>query len=132
MSDVKAIRYLLANNAPLVAVVPVAKIKAGPIQQGTTLPAISVSHVSTMRRYAIASAPAEFCTSRVQITVMAKSYPEQKSILTLIRAALPRTRGSVNGVIVDSLLKDIDGPDFREDEVEIYMQSLDYIITYSE
>jgi hypothetical protein len=132
MSDVKAIKHLLHSDAALVAVVPVAKIKSGPIAQGTTLPAISVSHVSTIRRHAIASTSSEFCTSRVQITVMAKSYPEQKSILALIRAALPRTRGSVNGVIVDSLLKDIDGPDFREDDAEIYMQSVDYIITYSE
>jgi hypothetical protein len=132
MSDVKAIKHLLHSDAALVAVVPAAKIKSGLITQGTTLPAISVSHVSTIRRHAVASTSSEFCTSRVQITVMAKSYPEQKSILALIRAALPRTRGSVNGVIVDSLLKDIDGPDFREDDAEIYMQSLDYIITYSE
>jgi hypothetical protein len=132
MSDVKAIKHLLHSDAALVAVVPVAKIKSGPIAQGTTLPAISVSHVSTIRRHAVTSTSSEFCTSRVQITVMAKSYPEQKSILALIRAALPRTRGSVNGVIVDSLLKDIDGPDFREDDAEIYMQSVDYIITYSE
>jgi hypothetical protein len=38
MSDVKVVRYLLANSAALVAVVPAAKIQPGVIPQGTVLP----------------------------------------------------------------------------------------------
>jgi hypothetical protein len=132
MSDVKAIRYLLANNVSLVAVVPAAKIVAGLIPQGTVLPAIAVSHVSTTRQRMIASPGVELLTSRVQITAIATSYPQQKTILGLIKAALPRTRGTVNGVTVGSLLFELAGPDFRDDEIGSFMGSLDYIITHSE
>jgi hypothetical protein len=132
MSDVKAVRHLLANNASLIAVVPAAKIMAGLIPQGTALPAIAVSHVSTTRQRMIASPGVEHYTSRVQVTVMATTYPQQKTILGLIKAALPRTRGAVNGVIVGSLLFDLAGPDFRDDEIGSFMGSLDYIITHSE
>jgi hypothetical protein len=132
MSDVKAIRYLLANNVSLVEVVPAAKIVAGLIPQGTVLPAIAVSHVSTTRQRMIASPGVELLTSRVQITAIATSYPQQKTILGLIKAALPRTRGTVNGVTVGSLLFELAGPDFRDDEIGSFMGSLDYIITHSE
>jgi hypothetical protein len=132
MSDVKAVRYLLANNAALIAAVPAAKIMAGLIPQGTVLPAIAVSHVSTVRRHTIASGVTEYCISRVQITVMATSYPQQKSILSLVRSALPRSRSTINGVAVDSILSDAEGPDFRDDDIAAFLGSLDFIVTYNE
>lgn len=130
MSDVKAVRYLLANNAPLIAVVPASRISAGALPQGTALPAISVTHVSTVRRHMVAQT-VEMCTSRVQVTVMASTYPLLKSTQALVRAALPRSRGTVNGVRVDSILTDADGPDFT-DEAGLHIGSLDYIINYTE
>lgn len=132
MSDVKVVRYLLANNAPLVAVVSTARIQAGLVPQGTALPAIAVTHVSTVRRQHIAAAAKEYCIARVQVTVMAADYPTVKSVLALVRSALPRTRGTVNGVALVSLVKDMDGPDFRDDEAGIFMQSVDYIVTFNE
>jgi hypothetical protein len=132
MSDVKVVRYLLANNGPLTAVVPATKIAAGLVPQNTALPAISVTHVSTVRRHTVAGTATEFCTSRVQITVHAATYPTQKSIMTLVRAALPRTRGTVNGVAVDSLLHTLDGPDMSDDAAGIFEGSADYILTYNE
>ena len=132
MSDVKAIRYLLANNASLTAVVPAAKIVAGLIQQGTVLPAIAVNHISTVRRQTVTKETKVFCTSRVQVTVMATSYAAQKAILALVRTALPRTSGVVNNVEVDNILPDNDSPDFRDDEIGAFMQSMDFIITHNE
>lgn len=132
MADVRAVRHLLVSNAALIAVVPAAKIMAGLIPQGTVLPAIAVSHVSTTRMRMIASPGVELLTSRVQITAMATSYPQQKSILALVKAALPRTRGTINGVSVGSLLFELAGPDFRDDDIGAFMGSLDYLITHSE
>lgn len=132
MSDVKVVRYLLANSAALVAAVPAAKIQPGVIPQGTVLPAIAISHVSTVRRKTVEKSATEYCTSRVQVTVQAKSYPQQKEILALVRAALPRTRGTVHGVEVDDILHDIDGPDFNDPDTEIYMGSTDFIVTHYE
>ncbi|MFA5900350.1 MAG: DUF3168 domain-containing protein [Hyphomicrobium sp.] len=131
MSDVKVIRYLLANNAPLIAVVPAAKIMAGMIPQGTALPAIAVSHVSGVWRQEI-SQQSRQCRARVQVTVMAATYPQQKQIIGLIRTAIPRTRGTINSVNVESILREPDGPDFRDDEIGSFMQTQDYFVTFDE
>ena len=130
MSDVKAVRYLLANNAPLNAQVPAVRVIGGVLPQGIELPAISVTHVSTVRPQMV-NAASKLCVSRVQVTVMAASYQSQKDVMALVRAALPRSRGSVNGVAVDSILIDIEGPDFT-DEAGLYMGSIDYRVTYTE
>ena len=132
MSDVKVIRYLLANNTALTNVVAATKIMPGVIPQGTTLPAIAVSHISTVRAKEVAKGATEYCTSRVQITVQTKDYPTQKSILALVRAALPRTRGTINGVSVDRVMHEIDGPDWRDDDAGIFMGSVDYIVGFNE
>ena len=133
MSDVTVVRYLLANNAALIASVPATNIMAGKIPQGTVLPAISVMHVSTVRRNTVTKEAQVLCTSRVQVTVMAKTYPSQKALLRLVREALPRTRGTVNGVEVDDILPDIEGPDFGDDtDASICMQSQDFIVTHYE
>jgi len=130
VSDVKAVRYLLSNNATLNAQVPAARIIGGVLPQGIELPAISVTHVSTVRPQMV-NAASKLCVSRVQVTVMAGSYATQKSVQALVRAALPRSRGSVNGVAVDSILIDTEGPDFT-DEAGLYMGSIDYRVTYTE
>jgi len=130
VSDVKAVRYLLANNATLIAQVPAARIIGGVLPQGMALPAISVMHVSTVRQQMV-SAASRMCMSRVQVTVMAPTYATQKSIMALIRAALPRSRGSVNGVAVESIIPDTEGPD-ATDDAGLYIGSIDYRVTYTE
>ncbi|MES2787672.1 MAG: DUF3168 domain-containing protein [Pseudomonadota bacterium] len=132
MSDVRVTLALLAANATLVASVPFDRIVAGSVPQGTALPAISVKHVSTKRRRPVANVASKFCTSRVQITIHAKNYPEQKAVAALVRAALPATRGVVAGVNVDSVEHELDGPDTGDDAAGIFQESVDYMIKYNE
>jgi hypothetical protein len=132
MSDVHVTRYLLANNTALTAVVPAARIMAGVLPEGIALPAIAVTHVSTLRKNFVAETQVDWCTSRVQVTAMAGTYPDVKSILALVRAALPRSRGLVDGVQVDAIVSDVEGPDFRDDEEGIFCQSHDFVVTYNE
>jgi hypothetical protein len=133
MSAVKVIRYLLANSAPLIAAVPAAKIMAGVIPIETVLPAIAVSHISTVEGNTVAMNGATvLATSRVQVTVQTKTYAEQESILELVRKACPVSRATINGVIVDSIIPDIAGPDFRDDEAGIFMRSRDFIVRFTE
>lgn len=132
MSGVAVIRYLLANNATLTAQVPAAKIMAGPIPINTVLPAISVAQVSGVQNLNVAmNSTPRLITDRVQVTVMANTYPLQKSILALIRAACPHTRGTINGIDCDSILPDAEGPDFRDDVAAIFMQSQDYMVKFN-
>jgi hypothetical protein len=133
MSGVIAIRALLANNANLLAVVPATKIMAGVIPLDTVLPAIGISHISTVERNTVAMDSAQvMATERVQVTVQAKSYADQKSILELVRKACPNTHGTVNGIEVDSILPEIAGPDLRDDELLIFVQSRDFIVKFIE
>lgn len=131
MSDVIAIRHLLANHAPLTAVVPAANIQPGPMPLGTTIPAISIAHISGVWNSQV-STQGRQCTARVQVTVKAATYPQQKQIIALVRAAVPRTRGVVNGVSVDSIQRLPDGPDFGDDDVGIFMQTQDFMVRYNE
>jgi hypothetical protein len=133
MSGVIAIRSLLANNTAVLAVVPATKIMAGVIPLDTVLPAIGISHISTTERNTVAMDTAQvMATERVQVTVQAKSYADQKSILELVRKACPNTHGTVNGIEVDSILPEIAGPDLRDDELLIFVQSRDFIVKFIE
>lgn len=132
MADaVSPVWHLLSTNATLIAQVPAARITAGVIQQGTTLPAIGVNHISTVREQSV-SGPTGICRSRIQVTVHADTYPKQRSILALVRAALPRSRGTVNGVAIDSIVTDTEGPDARNDAAGIYQGSQDFLVVFTE
>jgi hypothetical protein len=131
MSDVKVVTYLLAHNAPLNAVVPAASVMPGVIPQGTALPAISVMHVSGVWNGEI-SQQGRNCRARVQATAMAASYEQLKQIMPLLRAAVPRAGGTINGVSVDCILREPDGPDFVDDDAGLYMQTQDFLVIYNE
>jgi hypothetical protein len=137
---VKAVRYLLANYEPLIGnaeedvdtVVAAAEIVAGPLAQGTRAPAISIEHVSTVRRNPVRPGASDFCTSRLQITVMANTYASLAEVLGLVRDALPRSRGTVNGVSVDAILLDVEGPYFTDETLKTFLGSQDVMVTFVE
>jgi len=131
MSGVAIIRYLLANDAGLTASVPASRIMAGVIPINAALPAISVMQISGMPHNMIGMASiARLFKDRVQVTVMCSNYPATKTIFDLIKVALPVSHGTINGFTCDSILPDSQGPDFFDQETNIYMQSFDYIVNY--
>lgn len=132
MSAVKAVRYLLANNSGLTAAVTVDQIMAGPLPQSAAMPAVSVMHVSTVRRNTVQGGEAsQFCTSRVQVSAKAASYPQLRQVMDLVLAALPRSRGTANGVKVDAVLPETEGPDMSDEESGIFFGSHDFIVTWN-
>lgn len=130
MSGVAIIRYLLANNASLIAVVPATRIMPGVMPIDTVLPAISVRQISGFDRSFLSRGIGDYHTERVQVTALATTYPQQKSIIALIKNALPATRGIVNGFYVDSIKPDIDGPDLYSENPVIYEQGTDFIVRF--
>lgn len=130
MSGVAVIRYMLANDATLTATVPATRIIAGILPINTTLPAISITQISGSRLEVIKHGSNEHVIDRVQVTVLATTYPQQKTTLGLVKSAIQSTRGSVNGVSVDSIKQDITGPDLYNDDPVIYEQSVDYFVKY--
>lgn len=132
MSGSEIIWYLLANDADLVAVVPKTRIKSGVLPVNTQLPAISVQVISGSEHNNVPMNSVNvLVTNRVQVSVLAKKYADQKSILELVRRACPNTHGNVNGTEVDSIVPDTIGPDTFDPEETVYMQSRDFIVKYS-
>lgn len=130
MSGVAVIRYMLVNNAALVAAVPAARILSGVLPITTTIPAISVRQISGVEMPMINRTGTQLVTERVQVSVHASSYLSQKTIIELIRSASTSTRGTVNSVSVDSITHDGDGPDLYYDEPDIFEQSIDFIVRF--
>lgn len=128
---VSAICYLLANNAGLTTQVPAARIKAGILPQGTALPAISITHISTTYGEQL-SGQSSWNISRVQVTVIASTYVQQATVMMLVKAAITRNRGTINGVNVECIIRDSDGPDFTDADAGFYMQSIDYKVLFNE
>lgn len=132
MSAVNVIRYLLANNAAITALVGT-RIYAGVVPQSTVLPAIGINEISAIENTTIdANAAFALVTSRVQVTAITKDYPSQKTLLDTIRKACNYQRGTVSGVVVNQVIRDIVGPDLRDDNAGIFMQSIDFRVIYHE
>ena len=132
MSGVAIIRSLLASNVGLTAVVPAVRITAGITPIETPLPAISVTQISSTQRLNVAMDTTKYLvTERVQVTVQTKTYQQQKSILALVRAALPLSRGTVNGFACDGIVPDLEGPDLFDPDSIAYFQSVDFFVRFT-
>lgn len=133
MNSVKVIRALLVANAPVLAIVPAAQVIAGVLPQGTALPALGITEVSTVELGRIdAQSPTTLVESRVQVTVFTATYPAQKTLLDAVRKACNYQRGSLAGVTVVSVRRGSNGPDFNDSESGFFMQSVDFMVTYHE
>jgi hypothetical protein len=132
MSGVAIARYLLANNAAMIAAVPAARIFAGNVIGGV-YPAVAVTSITGVPRNTVAmTETSRMITERVQVTVYAGTYALQKQLLGLVRGALPNTHGTVNTVFnCDSILPDNEGPDIFDDVLVIYEQGQDFMVKFN-
>jgi hypothetical protein len=141
MSGVAIVRYLLANNGPVVALVPAAKIMAGDVPLNTVLPAITITQISSVPRNIVSMIPSRVQhTDRVQVSVLLKGpqgtpvglgYPGVRSLLKLVLAACPNTHGTVNGIECDSILPDLEGPDLYDDATALYSGTRDFFVKWN-
>jgi len=131
---------LLATNSGVLAVVPAARIQSGDLPLNTVMPAIAVTQVSGIPRLTVAmTEPNRLNTDRVQVSVLFKGpqgtpagtgYPGVRALLVLVLAACPNQRGTINGVAVDSILPDIEGPDLTDVATALYSGSRDFIVKW--
>lgn len=132
-NGVKVIRALLVASTGLTAEVPAARVMAGILPEDITLPAISVTLVSGMDRNIPNPGSSRMVEDRVQVTVLAESYPSQYEITELVRKAcadqLTESLAGVSAVAVHTLSR---GPDFTDEESSIYMGSQDFSVRYLE
>lgn len=133
MADgVAAVRSVLVADAPLIALVPAARIQAGVLPQTIALPALSITSISKVDRNIPNPGTYRFVTERVQVTVLAANYPSQKQIMAAVRKAAADKFPTVSGIIRVTIHTDSAGPDFMNEDASIYQGSQDFRVTYSE
>lgn len=139
MSGVAVIRYLLTLHAPLTALVPVARIVAGEPDINAVLPLVAVMKVGSSPRTTLAMSGTSLHRERVQVSVLVKAsasspaglgYPGLQSLLTKVYDACPYSRGTLNSIVVDSIIPDIEGPDMLDFQTGIYQGSRDFIVNW--
>jgi len=141
VSGVQVIRSLLAGNAAVTNVVPAARIMAGDLPLGTTMPAIIITQISGVPRITLSMKdPRMQHQDRVQVSVLVKGpqgspaglgYPGVRSLLKLVLAACPNTKGTVGSIDCDSILPDIEGPDLANDADALYSGSRDFLVRWN-
>ncbi|CDO34998.1 DUF3168 domain-containing protein [Novosphingobium sp. KN65.2] len=132
MDGCAALVAVAIADAALTALVPAAKIMAGPLPQGTSLPAITFRRVSTTTRSTLVKGATTFVRERVQGTVHAVDYDSQTTIQKALIKAAHATFPDVTGLINVTVHHDSGGPDFMNEEASIYLGSEDFRVTYSE
>lgn len=129
MSAEKAIYNILSTDVDLLAKVPSARIFPSLIPLGTTLPALAYMLVSSIEETSI-GLTSNRLRSRIQVTVAANTYPQVKEIAALVVGACNHKQGVFNGVQVDSVIVDVVGADFRDDEAGIHYSTIDFRIAH--
>jgi hypothetical protein len=132
MKAEKVIYYLLSNHAPLNAIVPSKKINPSVIPLGQVLPAIAYSLVSEVENTAN-QMTTMVVRSRMQITVAVKgttptAYQQVKDIVQKVVDACNHKQGTFNNVVTRSVIRDVVGADFRDDESGVTYSTVDFRI----
>jgi hypothetical protein len=131
MSAVMIMRALLVAHAPLAALVPTARIVAGDVSLDA-LPAIGIREVSAVEQDTVARAGKSLVKARVQVTVYAESYPQQKTVLRAAKLGAGVFTGQIAGYAVRSVLREGVGPDMGDPAIPTFEQSRDFIVAYVE
>jgi len=99
-----------------------------------SLPAIGIREISGIELDTVARAGNSLVTARVQVTVYATSYPQQKAILRAAKLGGGAFTGTIAGYAVRSVLRDMVGPDLGDATAAppTYEQSRDFKIAYIE
>ena len=132
MNGVIAVRSLLVADTGVTSLVPVVRIAAGMLPQGTDLPAISLMSVSSVDRNVPAPGAKRRVTERVQVTVLARTYPEVKAIIAAVRQAAADQTPNIDGLFDVTVHTDSAGPDFLDEETGIHMQTQDFRVSFNE
>lgn len=137
MSGVAVIRYLIANDADVLAVLPATRIMAGDLPLKTAAPAIAITQVSSVPyNHLRPNETPKLYTDRVQVTVIRKArpddvgYPGLQSLLALVEAACPCQYGLVNSISVSSITPEGQGPDLPIPELSLLTRSMDFLVRW--
>jgi hypothetical protein len=120
-------------QALLGGALPAMRVYASRLPQNTVMPAVAYQLVSGTEMTPIdAAAGRQLMRSRVQVTAMGKKYSDVKNVIEAVRIACLYQSGVIAGVTVLAVLRDSVGPDLRDDDLNLYLQSIDWIVMHYE
>jgi hypothetical protein len=132
VDGVAAVRAALVADGTLTGLVPVARIQAGALPQSITLPALAIESISKVDRNILDALVDRHVTERVQVTVLAATYPSQKQIMRAVRHAAADKFPTVSGLANVTIHTDGAGPDLINEDASIRIATQDFKVTYSE
>lgn len=132
MDGLVAVRQLLISDAALTALVPANRVIAGPAAIGSSLPLISLQSISKVDLNLNDPAAKRMVRERVQVTVHAANFSEQKAILRAVRHAVADQRPTVAGISNVTVHTESAGPDFMSEDEAIWLGSQDFMTIYNE
>lgn len=130
MDGVAVMRALLLAHAPLTDLVA-DRIIAGTVPIGTAYPAVGITEISRVELDTAArNGRSALVTARIQVTVHASSYPQQKAAIRAAKLGSGIFKGEIAGVSVRSVLRGAVGPDLGDEEAGVREQSRDFMVAY--
>lgn len=141
MSGSLVIRYLLANYAPITAIIPPDQIIAGDLSINTDRPCIIILHIDGDDFRTLKRGGRSLITDRVQISTLVDGqrsatpgtgYMGLVEIMRLVPKACPNMHGIVNGIDVDSIDLENEGPDLNDESASLFSRSRDFLVRYYE
>lgn len=120
---------LLRGHAPLVAIVPVERIKAVLLPDGVDPPALIVKTVSIIYDQPLKRGSRCRGTARVRTTAITNDYRDLDAVLTLARAACGDVTGDVAGAERVAVLLAGTGPELVL-EGELFSQAQDFRVSF--
>lgn len=129
MNAEKAIYNVMSSDTALKAIVPQSRMYAGIIPIGAVYPALCYNLISTFEETSVNLQTMKF-RSRIQVTAVASTYPKVKELAQAVITACNHKQGIFNGVVVDSIILDGVGADFRDDETNVFYSTVDFRIAH--
>ena len=127
------VNYLLSNDAPLAVLV------------GNNIYPVIVPEGESPARYAVyklvsnvaqstidALSNFQLYKARVQVTLVANTYADLKTLVQTARDACNKKNGTINGIKVVSCMLALEGPDDYDDGTGFFIQPIDFQIFYHE
>jgi hypothetical protein len=128
----EAVTSTLLNVGAITAIVG-NRIALAQLPENSAYPALVYNVISDVPMPPInAQAGGTLVQCRMQITALARTLSDVKSILEAVRQAMNYRSGTIASTTVVSIVRVMATPYGKDDEASVFYQSADYMITYYE
>lgn len=132
MNAEKVVYALLSADAGVTAIVST-RIYPSDLPQQIAVPAIVYRHVDTVDRPTIhGDGGPQLVQSRISVIALANDYSTIKALHEAVKAALRYQYGTIAGVQVATITRDIVGPGLFDPDLERHEQGVDYLVVHND